>query len=100
MKKQTLVQAVHLALSRKSRPLARAAHALDGVWQGADGETQQQERAVADDLPRRSERLYSMGQWVDAVYLVDDADRYRTRTYDDAMREAARIEARTAEVAS
>jgi hypothetical protein len=34
---------------------------------------------VLEELPLRTERDYTASQFIDAVYTVDHADRYRTR---------------------
>jgi len=52
---------------------------LDGCPVGGWGETQQALRQLAEDLPLKSERTYSVQQVVDALYDVDSAGRYRVR---------------------
>jgi hypothetical protein len=59
-----------------------AAHrcGLDGCPVGGWPETEQAIRRLADELP--AARSYSTSALIDAVYLVDHAGRYRTRTED------------------
>ena len=78
-KLQTLDQAVHLAKSGKSKSLSSAACSLLGKPVGGWPETQQAMRELRDELPLRSQREYTVQQFVDAVYITDSADRYRSR---------------------
>jgi len=75
MAKQTLKQAVLLASTGKSRSLARASRALVGKPEGGWGETQQARSDILAELPHRSERTYTLGEFIEAVYYVE--------TYDD-----------------
>jgi hypothetical protein len=95
MARQTLVQAVHLALTGRSRDLARAAWVLDGKPIGGWPETQQAWREVVNELPFRHDRSYTVDHFVDAMY-ERDGSRYRRRDADGARQEAARIEAASA----
>ena len=52
---------------------------LAGCPVGGWGETDQAMRRLEEDLPRRSERTYSLADVVSALYYVDHADRYRVR---------------------
>lgn len=55
----------------------RAARALDGAPVGGWGETEQGRHEVAEALPQEAGRDFSIGEFVDAMYYVDHADRYR-----------------------
>ena len=73
MKRETLNQ--RLAIIRR-----------DGIGCGLDGcpvggwpETRQALLRLSDDLPRREHRNYDLYQLVDALYVVNDADRYEWR---------------------
>lgn len=79
MSKQTLKQAIHLAQSGKSRELRSAALELDGKPQGGWPETEQARRAVREALPLRSQRDYTLGEFIEAVYEIDSSDRYRAK---------------------
>ncbi len=79
MATQTLEQAIHLAKSGKSHELRSAAVALEGLPVGGWGETEQARReGVLGQLPLRSQRSYTIDQFISAVYTVDQADRYRS----------------------
>jgi hypothetical protein len=95
-KKQTLVQAVHLALSGKSTALASASQSLDGKPAGGWPETDAARRDIRDQLPVRLLRCYTIDHFISAVYELDSSDRYRTRTQSGAMARAAKIEAESA----
>lgn len=96
-KRQTLVQAIHLATSARSRDLSRAAVRLRHCPEGGWGDTTQAMRELADMLPMRSARSYTVRHFVSAAYRVDPATyRYQPREAADALAEAARIEAETA----
>jgi hypothetical protein len=75
---QTIRQAMAATRVDKSN-MARAACALDGCPVGGWGETAQAMRQIAEYLPSRSERTYSVAEFVAAAYYVDHADRYRSR---------------------
>lgn len=96
MAKQTLVQAIHLAFSGRSRDMMSAINSLAGKPFGSWPETAEAERQVRNELPFRNQRSYTVHQFIEAAYFLDKADRYRTREHADAMREAARIEAESA----
>jgi hypothetical protein len=78
MKKQTLDQAVLLARSGKSKDLQRAAMYLSGCPTGGDPATVEAWQQMRDELPRPNEREYSEGEFVAAVYTIDNARRYRS----------------------
>lgn len=96
MAKQTLIQAVHLAITGKDRGLARCLNYLEGCPQGGWGETTQAWGNITDELPHRSERMYTVNHFVDAVYCVDSADRWRRREDAEIRERAASIEANLA----
>jgi hypothetical protein len=97
MRQQTLVQAVHLALTGQDHDLQAASQALAGrAVSRADGTTTQGWRQIADLLPLRRDRSYTIDHFVDAVYSVSESERYRVRDIGEAMAEAARIEAESA----
>jgi hypothetical protein len=75
---QTLSQAVYLASTNQSRSLVLAANALIGCPVGGWPETVQARQRILDELPLRSQRAYTIEQWVDAVYRVDHTDHYRS----------------------
>lgn len=52
---------------------------LDGCPVGSWPETQQAMRALADELPHRTERTYILSDVIDALYVEDHAGRYRVR---------------------
>lgn len=95
MKKQTLVQAVHLAMSGKSKAMASAL-CMSGCPIGGWADTEQARRETANELPVRSLRSYTVSQFISACYAVDASDRYQMRTQSDTLAEAARIEASVA----
>ena len=78
MAKQTLKKALYLVRSGQNRHLAQAASVLSGCPVQPCGETDQAWRQVTDLLPPRSQREYTVDDFVDAVYLVSEANRYRT----------------------
>ena len=93
--KQTLVQAVSLATSGKSRVLASAAVSLIGTMPGS-GERAQAYRQMVDLLPARRLRAYTADQFLAAMCCMDDGERWHQRDAVDATHEAARIEAEVA----
>jgi hypothetical protein len=74
MAKQTLKQALHLVDTGKMRVTS-----LVGLPAGGWGDTQQALRQLREDLPLRSERSYTIDEFVSARYELDHADRYRVR---------------------
>ena len=52
---------------------------LDGCPVGGWPETRQAILRLADDLPRRDRRDYTLWQLVESLYAVNDADRYEWR---------------------
>lgn len=76
---QTLDQALHLGTSGKSVPLSRAMACLIGLPLGGWPETKQARRNILDALPARGCREYNLGQFIEAAYTTDHADRYRSR---------------------
>lgn len=99
-KLQTLVQAVHLATSGKSKTLQSARNSMLGLPCGGWAETTQGYNQMCGELPSRSLRAYTADQFLEATCYLDHADRFRARETSDAMREAARIEAESAEAVS
>ena len=79
MAKQTLKQAIHLGQSGKSKSLSRAICYLHGCPVGGWPETEQAMMRIADELPFRSDRSYTIDEFVASAYEVDFARRYRTR---------------------
>jgi hypothetical protein len=73
MRKQTLKQAV--AAVRAGKIVLRCG--LDGCPVGGWPETEQAKLRLAEELPRRSERSYSVDDLISALYVVDFAGRYR-----------------------
>lgn len=86
MKQQTLKQALYLAASGKSQSLRRAAGALEGLPDGAWPETRQGMSWIHDELPPRTERAYTVAEFVAAAYEVDPiTERYRGRPDSDLL---------------
>ena len=84
--KQSLKQALHLAFTGKSRTLAGCITQLSGKPVGGWPDTQQELRQIRDELPVRSMRAYTVDEFVSAAYIIDSADRYRTReSYEQAI---------------
>lgn len=77
---QTIKQAIYLAQTGLSPMLRRAARKLDGVPVGAWAETRQAVADMAGDLPAKSDRAYTIQEWIDAAYTVV-GDRYRSRVW-------------------
>jgi len=78
---KSLEGAVYLARSGKSRDLTRAAVRLDGCPEGGWPETQQAWRDIESWLPLESERSYDVATFVDALYAIDGAGRYRAKIW-------------------
>lgn len=76
MKKQSLKQALFLAHSGKSGAFRCG---LDGCPVGGWGDTQQAKARLAEALPPREQRAYTVAEFIDAAYDVDHADRYRVK---------------------
>lgn len=73
---QTLDQAAHNAVITRngvaiSRPLYVASIALHGCPVGSWGETEQARLVIADQLPPRAKRSYTIEQWVDRCYTIE-----------------------------
>lgn len=76
---QTLKQAVHLAKSSKSKSLRMAAFSLEGCPVGGWSETQSALRNIAELLPGRSFREYTIEEFIAEVYTVrSHDDRYQS----------------------
>lgn len=95
--KQTLVQAVYLATSGKSRELRSAACCLIGTMPGS-GERAQAHRQMVSLLPVRRLRAYTAEQFLESVCRMDDGERWHLRDEPGAIATAARIESETAVV--
>jgi hypothetical protein len=52
---------------------------LVGCPEGGWGETQQAMRRIQEELPFRDERLFTVREVIDALYLVDKSDRYQLK---------------------
>lgn len=76
--RQTLKKAIALT-NIPATDMARAACVLDGCPVGGWPETNQAMQRIREYLPQRSDRNYSLGSFVEAVYCVDFSGRYRTR---------------------
>ena len=83
MAKQTLKQAVYLAKSGQSKSLASAANSLLGCPVGGWGETEQAMHRVREELPLRSQRDYTLADFVGAVYTTNSLDRYVSKLWDE-----------------
>lgn len=81
--KQTLRKAVYQCLTGRG---LREALQLDGCPVGGWPETEQAWNVLLNALPVRDLRSYTVNEFVDAVYRVDSAHRYRARTLDEALR--------------
>mgnify|MGYP000679829887 CR=1 FL=1 len=73
------------------RALDGAANELDNLATGDTARVDQARGRILDALPNRSDRAFSLDEYVDAVFTVeypcDDAcGVYRRRTLDEAMR--------------
>jgi hypothetical protein len=86
---QTLVQAVHLAHTGKSRLLAKTLRYLDGQDEGSDAAN------ISQCLPDRHDRTYTLTHFVTAAYEVVDGV-YRTRDASEALEAAVVIECESA----
>jgi hypothetical protein len=69
----------NLAAATRDRAITRALGGLTGCPVGGWGETRQAYRRLLDELPRRSERSYTVDELVAKSLRVDSADRYRWR---------------------
>lgn len=70
--KQSLKQALHLIKSEKSKYLDYASCVLSGKPVGGWPETRQAFRDLVDLLPSERARSYTVSDFVDAVYDVDN----------------------------
>jgi hypothetical protein len=66
---KTLNAAIHIARNNKSRNLDRALNEMNGVHP-AEGRYDQAVRAIAEELPLRSQRNYTVQDLVDALFSV------------------------------
>lgn len=87
----TIRKAVYMTLRPASRALDGAANELDNLATGDTARVDQARGRILDALPNRSDRAFSLDEYVDAVFTVeypcDDAcGVYRRRTLDEAMR--------------
>lgn len=84
---QTLTQALHLATTGKSAALTRAANYLIGLPEGGWPETMQARERILAELPIRSERSYTLSEWIAAAYRVEEqrnaAGIYRSALWSD-----------------
>ena len=80
-KRQTLDQALELARSGKSRDLEHAASILSGKPVGGWPETTQARAELVDHLPFRSDRAYTVEEFVAAAYEIDRLDYYRAKLW-------------------
>lgn len=74
---KTLRQAIKAA--NIDRNLDRALNSLHGCPVGAWGETEQAKRAIAAELPPLGLRRYHVFALIDALFVIDAADRYRRK---------------------
>ena len=74
---QNLKQALSLAMSG-TRPYSYAATALAGCPEGGWPETEQARRQIVEYLPARSERSYTVSEFIAAAYTLDHTQRYQT----------------------
>lgn len=72
--------------------LARAC-GLAGRSAGSWGETTEALAQLAAALPHRDHRTYTVAEFVEARYCLDQAGRYHERAYAEAMAHAQRIDA-------
>jgi hypothetical protein len=75
MRRESLKQALKIIATGRRNSVWALVGCPDGGW----GETMQAWRRVGDDLPHRTERSYTVVQLVEALYVLDHADRYRPR---------------------
>jgi hypothetical protein len=54
-------------------------HYLNGCPVGGWGETAQAMRQLAEELPFKADRSYTVNDFVDAAYEVNHAGRYQSR---------------------
>lgn len=73
MARMTLKQALHLDTPN----LNRARVALAGLPEGGWPETVQAEREIADALPLRDQRAFSLGDFIGAAYVTNKSTLYR-----------------------
>jgi len=66
---KTLNAAIYIARNNKSRNLDRALSQMHGVHP-ADGQYDQAVRAIAEVLPLRSQRKYTVQDLVDALFAI------------------------------
>ena len=83
MAKQTLEQAVHLAKTGKSKSLVIAAKSLLGCPVGGWGQTAQARLQVREELPLRSQRDYTLDEFIAAAYTTNSTDRYVSKLFSE-----------------
>ena len=72
-------------LKTRLTKIRRGDHSTLGAWSligcpsGGWGETAQARQQVADTLPARSDRSYTVTDLISALYVLDHADRYQPR---------------------
>jgi len=88
---QSLQAAIRIGYAGHDRGLAIATTLLHGCPVGGWGETTRAFRQISDALPATWKRDYTIHDWVDAVYSIDDAQRYRRRTLEQALTMAETI---------
>ena len=64
-----------------ARETCRVYCSLHGCPTGGWGETAQARSEIADALPFRAERAYTVDDLIDALYVVDATGRYRWRDW-------------------
>lgn len=87
---QTLSQAAHNAVVTRngapiSRPLYVASTALHGCPVGSWPETEQARRVIADQLPHRAQRSYTVDEFVALCYAIERG-RYVRRSAQEVLR--------------
>lgn len=78
-KKQSLSTMTHKSANGAAPAVTRALNGLVGCPAGGWPETAQAKRAIADELPMRAERSYTVDDLIDAVLTTDHAGRYQWR---------------------
>lgn len=87
---QTLDQDAYAAVATRngspiSRPLYVASTALHRCPVGSWGETEQARRTIANQLPPRAKRSYTIEQWIERFYSVERG-RYVRRPATEVLR--------------
>lgn len=80
--KQTLKQAIAIALSPSPRNnLAKAATILSGKPEGGWAETAQAKQELLGFLPFKSEREYTMEEFIEAMYKIEGGNNKQAGIY-------------------